>query len=147
MRLILLVILMLVLPLAHAIDKPYNDPKFCGFVPRTATGDIKRSSHELALFQKNNPCPSTGLTTGACPGWAKNHIWPIACGGCDKAETNMQWLPNQTKSCNLDSCVDRFERKIRYVKGPMPGFDPASCKAALIPPIVILSPVKSISLP
>ena len=141
MRILSLILLLMSLPLAQAVERPYNDPKFCGFVPRTATGEIKRSSSELTRFQKYNPCPSTGLTTGSCPDWSINHIWPIACGGCDKAETNMQWLPNKTKSCNSATCIDRFERKIRYVQGPMPGFNPLSCKAIVLLPDMALGSI------
>ena len=38
----------------------------------------------------NIPCPSTGRTTGACPGYRKDHIVALACGGPD-AVSNMQW--------------------------------------------------------
>jgi hypothetical protein len=41
-------------------------------------------------FQREHPCPSTGLTTGACPGYRKDHIKALACGGLD-AVWNMQW--------------------------------------------------------
>ena len=47
-----------------------------------------------ASFQGEHPCPSTGLRTGACPGYRKDHIKPLACGGPD-AVSNMQW---QTKA-------------------------------------------------
>ena len=30
-----------------------------------------------------DPCPSTGNTTGACPGYRKDYIMPLACGGVD----------------------------------------------------------------
>jgi hypothetical protein len=41
-------------------------------------------------FQRLNPCPSTGRTTGACPGYVRDHIVPLHCGGAD-APSNMQW--------------------------------------------------------
>ena len=41
-------------------------------------------------FQREHPCPSTGRTSGACPGYRKDHIKPLACGGPD-AVTDMQW--------------------------------------------------------
>ena len=41
-------------------------------------------------FQRLNPCPSTGKTYGACPGWIKDHIVALCKGGAD-AVWNMQW--------------------------------------------------------
>jgi hypothetical protein len=41
-------------------------------------------------FQQLHPCPSTGKTTGRCPGYIKDHIVPLACGGPD-AVSNLQW--------------------------------------------------------
>jgi hypothetical protein len=49
-----------------------------------------RSRAVTREFQREHPCPSTGLTTGACPGYWKDHIVPLACGGPDAA-SNMQW--------------------------------------------------------
>jgi len=37
-----------------------------------------------------HPCPSTGKTSGACPGYRKDHVKPLACGGPD-AVSNLQW--------------------------------------------------------
>lgn len=37
-----------------------------------------------------NPCPSTGATSGACPGYVIDHVTPLKRGGAD-APTNMQW--------------------------------------------------------
>lgn len=116
----------------HAYAETYTDPKYCGFVPRDANGDIKRSSTELKHFQMVHPCPSTGLSYGTCPGWSIDHIWPLACGGCD-AIVNMQWLPLEGKSCSEDYCKDRYERYIQYVQGPVPGLNPKSCYPKIIP--------------
>ena len=44
-------------------------------------------------FQRMHPCPSTGRTTGACPGYVRDHIVPLCRGGPDTVG-NMQW---QTK--------------------------------------------------
>ena len=41
-------------------------------------------------FKLTHPCPSTGRTDGPCPGYVKDHIVPLACGGAD-AVNNMQW--------------------------------------------------------
>ena len=49
-----------------------------------------RSREVTREFQRQHPCPATGKTTGACPGWRKDHVWPLACGGSDSVD-NMQW--------------------------------------------------------
>ena len=41
-----------------------------------------------------NPCPATGRTSGACPGYVVDHIKPLKRGGADRP-WNMQW---QTKA-------------------------------------------------
>lgn len=57
----------------------------------------KRDPSVRRAFHKSNPCPSTGKTSGACPGYHVDHIVPISCGGSDST-SNMQWL---TASANL----------------------------------------------
>jgi len=49
-----------------------------------------RSREVTREFQREHPCPSTGWTTGACPGYRKDHIVPLACGGPD-TDANLQW--------------------------------------------------------
>ena len=49
-----------------------------------------RSRAVLREFQRQHPCPSTHKTTGACPGWVKDHIVSLHCGGPD-AVANLQW--------------------------------------------------------
>jgi hypothetical protein len=49
-----------------------------------------RSRGVTREFQREYPCPSTGERSGACPGYRKDHIVPLACGGPD-AVSNMQW--------------------------------------------------------
>lgn len=49
-----------------------------------------RSATERSEFHRNNPCPSTGRTTGKCPGYVVDHIVPLCAGGADKP-SNMQW--------------------------------------------------------
>ena len=44
-------------------------------------------------FKKQSPCPSTGKTSGSCPGYVIDHVKPLKRGGAD-APGNMQW---QTK--------------------------------------------------
>ena len=80
-------------------------------VERDINGSISRSTKVLSEFQKEHPCPSTGDIKGSCPGWSKDHVIPLACGGCDSIE-NLQWLKNTIKSCAGTECKDRWERKI-----------------------------------
>ena len=89
----------------------YADIRICGEAERDEEGKIIRNSKVLSDFQKIHPCPSTGLITGSCPGWSKDHVIPLACGGCDSIE-NLQWLKNTIKSCAGNDCKDRWERKI-----------------------------------
>jgi hypothetical protein len=49
-----------------------------------------RSRAVTREFQREHPCPSTGLTTGACPGYRKDHVKALRCGGPD-AVSNLQW--------------------------------------------------------
>jgi hypothetical protein len=48
-----------------------------------------RSRAVAREFKREHPCPSTGLPTGPCPGYWKDHIVPLACGGPD-AVSNLQ---------------------------------------------------------
>lgn len=74
-------------------------------VPLVGLAGERRSSSVKREFQKTNPCPSTGKVKGACPGYVKDHIKPLACGGADSIE-NMQW---QTKEAAREK--DKWERK------------------------------------
>jgi hypothetical protein len=49
-----------------------------------------RSRWVTREFQKEHPCPSTGKTYGACPGWIKDHVIALCKGGPDSV-SNMQW--------------------------------------------------------
>ena len=51
---------------------------------------IKRSAAAKSAFERTNPCPSTGRSSGACKGYIVDHVKPLACGGAD-APNNMQW--------------------------------------------------------
>lgn len=50
-----------------------------------------RSPAVKAEFRRLAPCPATGKTTGACPGYQVDHRLALCAGGPDHA-TNMQWL-------------------------------------------------------
>jgi hypothetical protein len=62
-------------------------------VRRDSHGRIKRSASAKHDFQKSHPCPSSGKTSGACPGYVIDHVTPLKRGGAD-SPGNMQW---QTK--------------------------------------------------
>jgi hypothetical protein len=49
-----------------------------------------RSREVTREFQREHPCPSSGKTSGACPGYRKDHVVPLACDGPD-AVSNLQW--------------------------------------------------------
>lgn len=57
---------------------------------RDARGRIKRSGAAKDAFKRQQPCPSTGRGSGACPGYVIDHVKPLECGGAD-APSNMQW--------------------------------------------------------
>jgi hypothetical protein len=62
-------------------------------VQRDKHGKIARSQQAKNEFKKAHPCPSTGKSSGACPGYVIDHVQPLKKGGPDKP-SNMQW---QTK--------------------------------------------------
>lgn len=106
-----------------------HDPRYCGTPVRNVDGDIVRSAKVLRDFQKIHPCPSTGLQTGPCPGWAKDHVISLACGACDTIE-NLQWLPNDIKSSSNPHAKDRWERKVYYPLRTVEGTE--SCKFEVV---------------
>jgi len=59
-------------------------------VKRDEHGKIARSSEAKAAFKNSRPCPSTGKSSGACPGYVVDHVVPLKRGGADRPD-NMQW--------------------------------------------------------
>jgi len=51
----------------------------------------ERNASSRYKFKHSNPCPSTGRSSGACPGYQVDHRQPLAAGGADH-KSNMQWL-------------------------------------------------------
>ena len=73
--------------------------------PFSAESKTHRSSSVKAELQRLYPCPATSQPNGACPGYVKDHIIALDCGGLDSSE-NMQW---QTK--DDAKAKDKWERK------------------------------------
>ena len=62
----------------------------CVVLPTSSAAKELRSASVKREFQLTHPCPATGRTSGACPGYVKDHVVPLACGGPD-AVSNLQW--------------------------------------------------------
>ena len=88
-----------------------KETRICGEPRRAADGSIYRSSTVVSAFKRIHPCPSTGLASGACPGWNVDHVIPLASLGCDHV-SNLQWLPVELKRCPGELCKDRWERRV-----------------------------------
>ena len=81
-------------------------PACCvALAPCLAMASEYRSYSVKHEFQRQHPCPSTGRPTGACPGYIKDHIRALDCGGPD-AISNMQW-----QTVAEAKAKDRWERK------------------------------------
>ena len=59
-------------------------------VARDSHGHIARSEKAKDEFKHMHPCPATGKSSGACPGYVIDHITPLKRGGADEPY-NMQW--------------------------------------------------------
>ena len=80
-------------------------PCYVAVAPCLATAREYRSYSVKHEFQRQHPCPSTGRPTGACPGYVKDHIRALACGGPDRVE-NLQWQTVEDAKAK-----DRWETK------------------------------------
>jgi len=67
------------------------------------SGKIKRSPEARYEFKRSHPCPSTGRSSGACPGYVIDHKDALKKGGAD-SPANMQW---QTKEAAKEK--DKWE--------------------------------------
>jgi hypothetical protein len=54
-------------------------------------GQTRRNPHGKRDFIRLNPCPSTGKTSGRCPGYVVGYVVPLDRGGADDL-TNMVWV-------------------------------------------------------
>jgi len=62
----------------------------CVVLSASASAKQQRSASVKREFQMTQPCPANGRTRGACPGYIKDHVVPLACEEPD-APSNMQW--------------------------------------------------------
>jgi hypothetical protein len=69
---------------------PSHTTRRANGVVRDAHGRIKRSTRAKDAFRRSHPCPSTGKTHGACPGYVIDHVRALKHGGADEPG-NMQW--------------------------------------------------------
>lgn len=78
-----------------------------------AEAKSERSAAEVLAFKRQNPCPSTQLRRGACPGYQVDHVQPLCSGGPDTV-ANMQWLTVEAHRAKTrqDLRVCRYLRKI-----------------------------------
>jgi len=72
---------------AHDRAKPRGA---CSTCQRDESGRIARSTEAKREFERTQPCPGTGRSSGGCPGYVIDHVKPLACGGAD-SPFNMQW--------------------------------------------------------
>ena len=77
-------------------------------IARDSRGRIMRSTSAKNDFKRQRPCPSTGRSSGACPGYVFDHVKPLECGGAD-APSNMQW-----QTIAAGKAKDKTERTCRY---------------------------------
>lgn len=96
---------------ASGASAQFQETRYCGPPKRNVAGDIIRRADVLTAFRQQHVCPVTGTAAAKCPGWAIDHVIPLACGGCD-AVHNLQWLPLTIKSTPADSSKDRWERYV-----------------------------------
>lgn len=72
-------------------------------VARDSRGRIARSSKAKDSFRQSHPCPSTGKSSGSCPGYVIDHVMALKRGGAD-APGNMQWQTREAAKAK-----DRWE--------------------------------------
>jgi hypothetical protein len=71
------------------LHRSYNVSR-CQSCARDAHGRILRNPQARREFRNAHPCPATGKTIGACPGYVIDHVQALKHGGPD-APSNMQW--------------------------------------------------------
>ena len=59
-------------------------------------------SQNVRAFRQTHPCPLTGLTHNACPGWTVALVKPGCAAGTDDP-ANMQWLTTADAAARRDA--------------------------------------------
>lgn len=77
-----------------SLQATHHNSNYAQGLQRNSHGKIARSQHAKNDFKKSHPCPSTGKSSGACPGYVIDHVKPLKRGGAG-VPSNMQW---QTKA-------------------------------------------------
>jgi hypothetical protein len=77
----------------HAGSSGHGHARAAG-IARDSHGKLARSVKAKDSFKKSHPCPLTGKTHGACPGYVIDHVQSLKHGGSDSA-SNMQWQTTQ----------------------------------------------------
>ena len=75
---------------SNASQHPPHRSNPAAGVPRDAHGRIARDPRARNEFKRTHPCPSTGKSSGSCPGYVIDHVQPLKRGGAD-TPANMQW--------------------------------------------------------
>jgi 5-methylcytosine-specific restriction endonuclease McrA len=75
---------------SHHSATTASHSKAVPWVHRDSHGKIARDPRQTNAFKHQHPCPSTGKSSGSCPGYVIDHIVPLKRGGMD-APSNMQW--------------------------------------------------------
>jgi 5-methylcytosine-specific restriction endonuclease McrA len=79
----------------------------CEDCTRKPSGRISRSSSARRAFRELHPCPATGRSSGACPGYEIDHVRPLHQGGADTPD-NMQWLTHEAHAAKTARESERF---------------------------------------
>ena len=75
---------------SHSGSRQHSGRTASSSIRRDTHGRIRRSAAAKHSFERQHPCPSTGRSSGRCPGYVVDHVRPLECGGAD-APSNMQW--------------------------------------------------------
>ena len=73
-------------------------------VTRDSYGRIERSEAQRDAFKRANSCPSTGKSSGPCPGYIIDHVIPLCKGGPDLPANMKYQTTADAKAKNKVEC-------------------------------------------